>query len=82
MGPYQIQAAIAVGHATAPTLAATDWGTVATLYGQARARHTLARGELNEAVAVAMAKGLEVGLARVDALDASDTRGGYCLLPA
>ena len=43
---------------------------------------TMASSRFALAVAVAMAKGLEVGLARVDALDASDTRGGYCLLPA
>jgi RNA polymerase sigma-70 factor (ECF subfamily) len=37
---------------------------------------------LNQAVAVAMAGGLEVGLARVDELDASGSLAGYRLLPA
>ncbi len=65
-GPYQIQAAIAALHDEAATAAATDWPQIAALYG------TLARLTpspviaLNRAVAVAMADGVERGLALLD----------------
>ena len=65
-GPYQIQAAIAALHDEAATAAATDWPQIAALYG------TLARltpspvVELNRAVAVAMADGMERGLTLLD----------------
>ncbi len=81
-GPYQVQAAIAACHATAPDAQSTDWHEIAALYD------TLARFtpspvvELNRAVAIAMAEGPEVGLALVDALDASGRLRGYRLLPA
>lgn len=88
-GPYQIQAAIAACHATAPTAAATDWTEIARLYFElARLYFELARVtpspvvELNRAVAVAMADGPAVGLALVDRLEASGALAGYHLLPA
>jgi RNA polymerase sigma-70 factor (ECF subfamily) len=61
-GPYQVQAAISALHAEAPTAAATDWNQIAALY------HTLARMtpsivvEVNRAVAIGMARGLQEGL--------------------
>jgi RNA polymerase sigma-70 factor (ECF subfamily) len=81
-GPYQVQAAIAACHATAPEAASTDWPQIAALYG------TLARlapspvVALNRAVAVAMADGIPAGLALVDELAAAGTLTGYHLLPA
>lgn len=68
-GPYQVQAAIALLHATAPRAADTDWAQIAALYG------TLARMapspvvELNRAAAVGMADGPTAGLALLEALD-------------
>ncbi len=81
-GPYQVQAAIAACHATAPDAAATDWVQIAGLYA------TLARiapspvVELNRAVAVAMADGIRAGLALVDTIASSGRLDGYHLLPA
>jgi RNA polymerase sigma-70 factor, ECF subfamily len=77
-GPYQVQAAIAACHASAPTAAATDWARVARLYGHLERLAPTPVVALNRAVAVAMAEGPEAGLALVDALDLPD----YPLLPA
>jgi RNA polymerase sigma-70 factor (ECF subfamily) len=81
-GPYQLQAAIAACHATAPDAASTDWREIATLYGALAQLSPSPVVELNRAVAVAMADGPAVGLALVDSLDASGRLRGYRLLPA
>jgi RNA polymerase sigma-70 factor (ECF subfamily) len=81
-GPYQVQAAIAACHATAPDAAATDWAQIAALYGELARMMPTPVVELNRAVAVAMADGPEAGLALVDALDASGALRDYHLLPA
>jgi RNA polymerase sigma-70 factor (ECF subfamily) len=79
-GPFQIQAAIAACHASAPTAAQTDWKQIVLLYEQL-ARHTSSPVvALNTAVAIGMAEGPEAGL-----LLASELAGplsGYHLLPA
>jgi len=81
-GPYALQAAIAAVHAEAETPEATDWPQIAQLY------RVLARVspspviELNRAVAIAMADGPAVGLARVDQLAAAGELDGYHLLHA
>ncbi|MFW6722651.1 RNA polymerase sigma factor [Streptomyces sp. MAR4 CNY-716] len=81
-GPYQLQATIAACHATAPDAASTDWPQIATLYAEL-ARHAPSPVvELNRAVAVAMADGIEAGLRLVDDLTASGRLDGYHLLPA
>ena len=56
-GPYQVQAAIAACHATAPTAADTDWREIALLYGELTRMTGSPVVELNRAVAVAMAEG-------------------------
>jgi RNA polymerase sigma-70 factor (ECF subfamily) len=81
-GPYALQAAIAALHAQAPTAAATDWRQIAALYGMLALVHPTPVVELNRAVAVAMAGGLERGLALVDELDHRGALAGYHLLPA
>ena len=81
-GPYQVQAAIAACHATAPEASATDWRQIAMLYGQLARMVPAPVIELNRAVAVAMADGPEAGLALVDALEESGALAGYHLLPA
>jgi len=81
-GPYQVQAAIAACHATAPDAAATDWAQIAALYGELARMTPTAVVELNRAVAVAMADGPDAGLALVDAIDASGALRDYHLLPA
>jgi RNA polymerase sigma-70 factor (ECF subfamily) len=77
-GPYQVQAAIAACHATAPKAADTDWPQIASLYAELRKYVPSPVVALNHAVAVAMADGPAAGLALVDALDLPD----YHLLPA
>ncbi len=80
-GPYALQAAIAAVHAQAPTAAATDWPQIAALYGMLAEVHPTPVVELNRAVAVAMAAGIERGLELVDDLDRRGELAGYHLLP-
>jgi RNA polymerase sigma-70 factor (ECF subfamily) len=81
-GPYALQAAIAAVHAQAPTAAATDWAQIAALYGVLARVHPTPVVELNRAVAVAMADGIERGLALVEELDHRGELASYHLLPA
>ncbi|WP_280264553.1 RNA polymerase sigma factor [Nocardia wallacei] len=81
-GPYQVQAAIAACHATAPDAAATDWPQIAALYGEFARLAPSPVVDLNRAVAVAMAEGISAGLALVDAITRSGKLDGYYLLPA
>jgi RNA polymerase sigma-70 factor (ECF subfamily) len=81
-GPYQVQAAIAACHATAPTAAATDWAEIALLYERLAEMAPSPIIALNRAVAVAMADGPAAGLRLVEQLDASGALSGYHLLPA
>ncbi|WP_433464526.1 RNA polymerase sigma factor [Spirillospora sp. CA-128828] len=81
-GPYQVQAAIAACHATAPDAASTDWPQIAILYAELGRLAPSPVVDLNRAVAVAMADGVPAGLALVDELAASGRLAGYHLLPA
>jgi RNA polymerase sigma-70 factor (ECF subfamily) len=68
VGAYQLQAAIAALHATAPSSAETDWAQIAALYEELGARYPSPVVALNHAVAVAMSEGIEEGLRAIDAL--------------
>ncbi|GAA5161574.1 sigma-70 family RNA polymerase sigma factor [Pseudonocardia eucalypti] len=81
-GPYQVQAAIAACHATAPDAASTDWPQIATLYAELARLAPSPVVDLNRAVAVAMADGIPAGLALVDELASSGRLDRYHLLPA
>lgn len=81
-GPYQVQAAIAACHATAPDPASTDWPQIKVLYAELARMAPSPVVELNRAVAVAMTDGVPAGLALVDDLTASGRLAGYHLLPA
>jgi RNA polymerase sigma-70 factor (ECF subfamily) len=81
-GPYQVQAAIAACHATAPEASSTDWDEITVLYGELARLVPSPVVELNRAVAVAMAEGPSAGLGLVEALEASGKLAGYHLLPA
>ena len=81
-GPYQVQAAIAACHATAPDSASTDWPQIAVLYGELARLAPSPVVDLNRAVAVAMADGIAAGLALVEDLAVSGRLDGYYLLPA
>ncbi|MBB5918312.1 RNA polymerase sigma-70 factor (ECF subfamily) [Nocardia transvalensis] len=81
-GHYQVQAAIAACHATAPDAASTDWPQIAALYAELARLTPSPVVDLNHAVAIAMSEGIAAGLARVEALAASGRLDGYHLLPA
>ena len=77
-GEYAVQAAIAALHAQAPSVRETDWPQIAALYGVLVGVYPSPVVELNRAVAIAMADGLEHGLALLDTIHLP----GYHLLPA
>lgn len=81
-GPYQIQAAIAALHASAPRAVETDWRQIAALYADLTRMTRSPVVELNRAVAVAMAHGPEHGLEIVERLHTSGELDGYKLLHA
>jgi RNA polymerase sigma-70 factor (ECF subfamily) len=67
-GPYQIQASINAVHSAAPSVAATDWQAVLSLYDQLMTLTPTPVVALNRAVALAEVDGPAAGLAEVDAL--------------
>lgn len=79
-GSYQLQAAIAAIHAEAETPEETDWHEIALLYNALLGMQPTAVVELNRAVAVAMAFGIEGGLRMLDRLAAQPGLEGYHLL--
>ncbi|MGM7644990.1 RNA polymerase sigma factor [Nocardia sp. JW2] len=81
-GPYQVQAAIAACHATAPDAASTDWPQIAALYRELAQLAPSPVVDLNRAVAVAMAESIPAGLALVDEIAESGRLDGYYLLHA
>jgi RNA polymerase sigma-70 factor (ECF subfamily) len=79
-GPYALQAAIAAVHSEAETADRTDWPQIAALYGVLARVQPSPVVELNRSVAIAMADGPAVGLARIDRLAESGDLDGYHLL--
>jgi RNA polymerase sigma-70 factor (ECF subfamily) len=75
--PYALQAAIAGCHSTAATAAATDWKSIAALYGLLAEAAPSPIVELNRAVALAMAEGPESGLAHLDAMTGLPALASY-----
>jgi RNA polymerase sigma-70 factor (ECF subfamily) len=82
VGPYQLQAAIAAVHASAPTAAETDWRQIAALYRELSRAQSSAVVALNHAVAVALSEGLETGLRMIDELGSSGDLDSYYLFHA
>lgn len=81
-GPYQLQAAIALCHAKAMSVEATDWDHVVLLYEMLGRVAPSPVVELNRAVAVSMASGALEGLAIADQLaDAGALKGSH-LVPS
>nr|WP_089244650.1 DUF6596 domain-containing protein [Asanoa hainanensis] len=74
-GPYQLQAAIAVQHALAPSYADTDWAAVRGHYDRLLALRPSPVAALGRAVATGFVDGPSVALAEVDAL--SGRLSGY-----
>lgn len=81
-GPYQVQAAIAALHARAAHAADTDWKQIAALYGGLLHDQPDAVVELNAAVALAMAEGVERGLDWIARIAERGELANYYLLPA
>lgn len=75
-GEYILQAAIGALHAQARSPAETDWRQIAALYGVLAAINPSPVIELNRAVAIAMADGIEQGLSMIDRIHLP----GYYLL--
>lgn len=69
-GPYQLHAAIAACHSTAPSAQETDWREIAALYRELARHEPTPVVMANLAVAVAMAENPESGLAILDRLAA------------
>ncbi|MET8090865.1 sigma-70 family RNA polymerase sigma factor [Micromonospora sp. NPDC005220] len=72
LGGYGLQAAIAATHASAPSVAETDWARIVRLYEALGRVAPSPVVDLNRAVAVAMASGPVPALATVDELIASN----------
>jgi RNA polymerase sigma-70 factor (ECF subfamily) len=81
-GVYALQAAIAALHANAKTAKDTDWPQIAALYDALLRTHESPVIEVNRAVAIAMARPLEEGLALLDELDMRKELDEFHLLAA
>jgi RNA polymerase sigma-70 factor, ECF subfamily len=81
-GVYALQSSIAALHANAKTPADTDWPQIAALYDALLRVHQSPVIEVNRAVAVAMARSPEEGLALLDELARREELAEFHLLPA
>jgi RNA polymerase sigma factor (sigma-70 family) len=77
IGPYQLQAAIAAIHDTAPTASDTDWPQILALYELLTVVAPGPMVTLNRLVAVAMVRGPEAGLAALAAAAAEPALAGH-----
>jgi len=82
VGPYQLQAAIAAVHSEASIPGETDWPQILALYNELLIHTPSPIVALNRAVAVAMAEGLEEGLASMDRIGLTGELGNYHLFHA
>src|SRR5690349_21520637 len=81
-GRFALQAAIAALHAEAPSYGETDGPEVVALYDALLRVWSSPVVALNRAVAVAMARGPDAGLAQIGELEADGRLSGYRYLPA
>ncbi len=81
-GPYALQAAIALCHARAESVDATDWDRIVLLYEMLGRLSPSPVVDLNRAVAVSMASGPAEALSIVDALAENGALRGSHLLPS
>jgi RNA polymerase sigma-70 factor (ECF subfamily) len=68
-GPYVLEALIAAAHTEGQSAADTDWNRIAELYERLHSQHASPIVALNHAIAVSMARGPEIALPLVDALE-------------
>jgi RNA polymerase sigma-70 factor (ECF subfamily) len=76
-GPYQLQAAISALHAQASHFRETDWPQIVALYRRLLEFNPSPVVELNLAVAIAMAEGLERGLQLLEQLALNTDMDNY-----
>ena len=81
-GSYQLQAAIAALHATAPSPAETDHAQIAALYGELARRAPSPVVEVNRAVALGRADDPDAGLTVLEPLLRAETLEHYAPLHA
>lgn len=72
-GPYQLQAALAAVHATAPSADETDWKQIVALYQALRAYADTETIRLNQAVAISMTGDRDRALSIMDSLTGLDS---------
>lgn len=82
LGPYQLQAAIAAVHDEAARAEETDWEQLLALYGVLERMAPNPMITLNRAVALAMLRGPQAGLALLATLDADERMAGQYRLDA
>jgi RNA polymerase sigma-70 factor (ECF subfamily) len=82
VGVYALQASIAALHANAKTARDTDWPQIAALYDVLLRTHPSPVIEVNRAVAIAIARSPEHGLAILDELATREELSEFHLLPA
>ena len=81
-GAYAVQASIAALHANGKTARDTDWAQIAALYDVLLRSNASPVIEVNRAVAVAMSRSVEEGLALLDELEKRAQLEEFHLLPA
>lgn len=81
-GSYALQASIAALHANAKSAQETNWEEIAALYGMLLRIHPSPVVEINRAVAIAMARSPEEGLALLDEIEKREDVSDFHLLPA
>ena len=79
---YHVEAAIAAVHAAAPTLAATDWNAIVTLYDRLMAIAPSAVVALNRAIAIAQRDGPDQGIEAIERIADRDRLDAYPFFPA
>ncbi len=82
LGPFQLQAAIAAVHDEAERAEDTDWTQILGLYGLLETMTDNPMVTLNRAVALAMVRGPEAGLALLETLDADERTARHHRLDA
>jgi predicted RNA polymerase sigma factor len=79
---YHVEAAIAAIHAAAPTLEATDWNAIVTLYDRLMAIAPSAVVALNRAIAIAQRDGPAQGIEAIERIADRERLGAYPFFPA
>jgi RNA polymerase sigma-70 factor (ECF subfamily) len=79
---YHVEAAIAACHAAAPSFEQTDWAGIISLYDELLEMQPSPVVALNRAIAVAMEKGPDAGIAAIESIDSRDSLRDYPLLYA